>query len=145
MDNKKRYIKLLTKEDIFEILKAGDVKLLPDHITYSGEKVPSIQRSKNIIVCRVKLNRKNKDLDYLIEKFTSIIHAPKYYDPDDTIIFIYNFACQIASFGDDYTEENIAMTLKLKEILSQKDKDYEKDFREYWEKMKDETEENDKE
>ena len=134
MENKK-YVKLLNKEDVVKILEAGNIALLPDSQNFNGETIPSIQKSKNIMLCRAKTNKENTNLELIMKYMSTFMRNPQYnspYSSKEILVFIDSFTCQIADYGDEYIEENTNMTLKLKEILSQKDKNYLKDFEEYW-------------
>lgn len=143
---KKKYIKLLTKEDVMEILKAGNISLLPDSKTYSGEKIPSIQITGSVMLCRTKVTKRDLAYNMVMDVLSFFDKNPMHssaYNPKEMIVFIYNYSCQVATFGDEYTEENTNMTLKLKEILSQKDKNYLQDFEGYWNRDENTDNEND--
>ena len=144
MENK-NYIKLLTVEDITEILKAGNFNLLKDKKDYTGKKIPSFQKSSNVMICRAESNKKDGSLEKILEVLSPILRNPQYsgaYNTKEILVFIYNFSCQVAAIADEFAQENVDMTLKLKEILSQKDKNYAEDYKQYWTSVEIDEDEN---
>ena len=136
----KRYLKMLTKEDIAKILKAANIDLMPDRITLKGEIVNSITRFDDFILCKAQIN-KNKTLDLMVNSLSSLV-GDLAYNLKDILVSIYEYEVSAYGMGELYDDEAVKMTLKLREILSTKSKAYAKHFKEYWEKQDEEDEEN---
>lgn len=136
----KRYLKMLTKEDITKILKAADIDLMPDKINLKGEIINTITKFDDFILCKAQIN-KNKELNMVVDALSSLV-GDLAYNPKDILVSIYEYEVNVFGMGELYDEEAVKMTLKLKEILSAKSKAYANNFKEYWEKQE-EDEEND--
>lgn len=128
----KKYFKLLTQEDIEEVLSAAEIKLTPTFKNHRGETVNSYDTGREFVLCRGEMPR-NKELDKIIEVLSPLIGQPTY-APHKVLVFISDFQAWVAEIHyGEYSDEAIKMTNKLKEILSKKSEKYLDDFKNYWE------------
>ena len=126
------YIKLLTQKDIVEILNAGEVSLIPPRTNHRGEVVPSYQVGDKHILCRGKVEKtKEECIVIALAPFLRIFEDAF----DEILVFISDYTVWIGDIRENNRDEQLTnMILKLKEILSAKCTDYEKDFEEFWSK-----------
>lgn len=136
-----KYLKLLTPEDIEEILKAADIELFYLRKDREGKIIAPFDKGKDFILCRAT-TKKNPHLALIIQYLTPLIGQATYASRD-ILVNISDFHANvftITATDDEFDDEAVKMTLKLKDILSKKSSTYAEDFQKYWESDEDEDE-----
>ena len=130
MEKNKTYIERLTKKDIRYILAMGGFQLDENTTDLHGEPLKSIERNKNIALCRVKPLKVEKDKleDAVFQQMYGklVLYAPIFnndfcnslFHRENQLVFIENY-CAYVPFDDDLTYSQ-KITSALHDVCTRK-------------------------